>query len=190
MAKIFDLESLVDGLCAYYCENDKLKIDPQERRLWEVRGDVEFSEFFTSVCQLPHVIKLLEDSPELDLLPHSSTIVYRKLKRTLRAMVWQYLGDCSERMFLKENNKPVVEFTDYQLLRMQCIEKASLDKWFSLHFTSGSTVMAGLDEEFIPSMFYTNEEIVKSLGQEMCIALDVGVKQSSRVSTVLLVPTR
>ncbi len=70
-------------------------------------------------------------------------------------MVWQNLGNCADQMFLKENSQPVLEFNDHQLVTMQCKEKPSLDKWFSLHFSSGSTITAHLDEEFIMSTFYT-----------------------------------
>ena len=91
----------------------------------------------------------------------------------------QGLGNCADHMFLKENHQPVVEFTNQQLLTMQCKEQPSLDKWFHLHFSSGSTVTACLDEDFTISMFYTNQEVVDSLGQEMCIAMDVALARSA-----------
>ena len=178
LAKCFDLESLISGLCAFHYEHGNLRIEPEERRIWELIGDDEFAQFFNTVCQLPHVQQLLEKFPDLDLLLHSSGIVYRKLKNTLRAMVWQNLGSCAAQIFLKENSQPVLEFNDQQLVTMQCKEKPSLDKWFSLHFSSGTTLTARLDEEFIVSTFYTNQDVVDSLGQEMCISIDVALAGS------------
>ena len=61
---------------------------------------------------------------------------------------------------------------------MQCKEKPSLDKWFSLHFSSRSTITARLDEELIVSTFYTNQDVVDLLGQELCIAIDVALAGS------------
>lgn len=178
LAKCLDLESLISGLCAFRYEHGNLRIEHEERRMWELIGEAEFADFFKTVCQLPHVQQLVQKSPDLDLLPHSSGIVYRKLKKTLRAMVWQNLGNCADQMFLKENNQPVLEFNDHQLVSIQCKEKPSLDKWFSLHFSSGTSITARLDEEFIVFTFYTNQEVVESLGQEMCIAIDCALAGS------------
>ena len=133
-----------DGLQACYddvehehgnYEHGNLRIELEERRMWKLIDDAEFANFFNTVCQLPHVQQLLEKCSDLDLPPHSIGIVYKKLKNTLRAMVWQNLGNCADQMFLKENSQPVLEFNAQQLVTMQCNEKrSSLDKWFSLHF--------------------------------------------------------
>lgn len=178
LARIFDLELLIRGLCAFHFEDGQLKIQLEERRQWELCGDVEFANFFKIVCQLPHVRQLLEQSPNLDLLPHSSSIIYRNLKTTLKAMVWHNLGTCADEMFLTANHQPVTEFNDQQLVTMQCEDKPSLHEWFSLTFSSGSTVHARLNEEFITSTFYNNQEVVNSLSQEMCIAIDVAFATS------------
>ena len=87
LAKCFDLESLISGPCAFHFEDGNLGIELKKRQIWGLIGDAEFANFFKTVCQLPHVQQLLEKCPDLDLLPHSSGIVYRKLKNTLRAMV-------------------------------------------------------------------------------------------------------
>ena len=103
--------------------------------------------------------------------------------------------NCADQMFLKENSQHVSEFNDQQLVTMQFKEKPSLDKWFSLHFSSESTITACLDEEFIVSTFYTNQDVVDLLGQEMCIAIDValagdGCEAVVKAFTALLVRTR
>ena len=46
MPKIFDLESFVCGLCSFTCENGSLKIQLEEREMWELCGNLEFSMFF------------------------------------------------------------------------------------------------------------------------------------------------
>jgi hypothetical protein len=115
MAKMFDLESLVCGLCSFAYENGSLKIQLEEREMWELRGNFEFSVFFKHVCQLPYVRELVTQSATLNLLPHCSNLVYRNLKNTLRAMVWQGLGHCADQMFLDENNDAVAEFNNSQL---------------------------------------------------------------------------
>ncbi len=59
---------------------------------------------------IPHVKSLIEveNEPTLNLLPHSSSIVYRKYKMTLMAMVWQNLGSLmrisSQCLNLKQTN--------------------------------------------------------------------------------------
>ena len=90
----------------------------------------------------------------------------------------QNLGNCADQMFLKENSQPVLEFNNRQLVTMQSKEKPSLDKWFSLYFSSGCPITTCLDEDFIVSTFYTNQDVVDSLGQEMCIAIDIALAGS------------
>jgi hypothetical protein len=95
-------------------------------------------------------------------------------------MVWQGLGHCADQMFLDENNDAVAEFNNSQLLKMECVDRPGvMDQWFLLHFSSCSTITARVNEEFITSAFYTNEEVVESLGQEMCICLDVALQEAA-----------
>jgi hypothetical protein len=82
MAKMFDLESLVCGLCSFVYENGSLRIQLEEREMWELSGNFEFSVFFKHVCQLPYVRELVAQSATLNLLPHCSNLVYRNLKNT------------------------------------------------------------------------------------------------------------
>ena len=93
-------------------------------------------------------------------------------------MVSLGLGECSDKMFVTNGNKCVSEFSNHQLISIKCNDKAFLDKWFTLFFSSGTSVDARLDEEFITSTFYTNDEFEESLGQEICIALDVALATS------------
>ena len=63
LAKCFDLESMISGLCAFHYEDGNLRIELKKRQMWELIGDAEFANFFKTVCQLPHVQQLLEKCP-------------------------------------------------------------------------------------------------------------------------------
>ena len=52
-------------------------------------------------------------------------------------------------MFVTDGNDCVAEFSYHQLISVKCRDKASLDKWLTLSFSSGISVDAHLDEEFI-----------------------------------------
>ena len=134
---------------------------------------------FRYVCNLPHVEKLLDDQPMLHLMPHNSDTVLERFKTTVMAMMWQGLGNCASRIFLDKNNKPVTDFDQHQLTSASASDLPSIDQWFSLTFSSGKTVTARIDEEFVFASMYLNEDVFKSLGKEMCISLDVALAVSS-----------
>ncbi len=46
LAKCFDLESMISCLCAFRYEQGNLRIELEERRMWELVGDAEFANFF------------------------------------------------------------------------------------------------------------------------------------------------
>ncbi|XP_046864727.1 uncharacterized protein LOC124459283 isoform X1 [Xenia sp. Carnegie-2017] len=129
------------------------------------------------VCQLPHVMQLLDDQPLLKLLPHNSDNVLEQFKETVMRMVWEGLGNCRSYVFIDEKHQPVTEFEKEQLISLKCIEDPALDLWFTLKFSSGKAVKATINEEFVYTSMYTNEDIIRSIGQEMCIALDVALSQ-------------
>ena len=136
--------------------------------------------YFRHVCDLPHVKKLFDDQPLLKLMPHNSDGVFERFKVTLVEMMWQGLGNCSSRMFVDKNGNAVTVFDEHQLISADIYNypTPTLDQWVSLTFSSGKTVKARIDEEFVYSAMYVNEDVVKSLGKEMCIALDVALAAS------------
>lgn len=62
-----------------------------------------------------------------------------------------------------------------QLKKFSVLEDLSMDKWFLLEFSSGKQVKGRVCEESLVESFYNNDQVSKSLGQEMCIALDVAL---------------
>ena len=114
----------------------------------------------------------------LNLMPHNSDIVLERFKTTLMAMMWQGLGNCARRMFIDKDNEPVTAFDGHQLISASVCDHPSIDQWFSLTFSSGKTVRARIDEEFVFTSMYLNEDVVKSLGKEMCISLDIALAVS------------
>jgi hypothetical protein len=130
------------------------------------------------VCDLSHVKKLLDDESMLNLMPHKGDSVLERFKITLMEMMWQGLGNCASRMFLDKDNNPVTAFDKEQLTSARICNLPMLDQWFSLTFSSGTTIKARIDEEFLFAAIYVNEDVVKSLGKEMCIALDVALAVS------------
>ena len=81
-------------------------------------------------------------------------------------------------MFVDHKQMPANFFKKDQLFKI--VEKAyiSLDKWFVLKFASGNEVTARINEEFMWSTICTNGEIVDSLGQEMCVTIDIALAGS------------
>ena len=123
---------------------------------------------------IPHIKSLVEeDEPTLNLLPHSSSIVYRKYKMRLMAMVWQNLGNCASKMFIGEDFQPVSEFEADQLVSMRYKDEMTIDRWFRLHFPKEE-----LSKPVSMKTSSHHEEVMKSLGQEFCIALDVALAGS------------
>ena len=81
-------------------------------------------------------------------------------------------------MFLDKDNEPVTVFDRHQLTSASACDLPSIDQWFSLTFSSGKTERARIDEEFVYASMYLNDDVVKSLGKEMCISLDVALAVS------------
>ena len=113
-------------------------------------------------------------------MPHNSDSVFERFKVTLVEMMWQGLGNCASKMFVDKDDNTVTAFDEYQLISANVCDlpTPTLDQWVSLTFSSGKTVKARIDDVFVFSAMYVNEDVVKSLGKEMCIALDVALAAS------------
>ena len=176
LEKIFDIERMVENLCKFSVQDGNLVISRRDRIEWEADGSNEFREFYQHVCDIPHVQKLADEDHDLDLLPHDSSTILKRLKTTMQKMFWQRLGNCTDAMFLDEEGKAIVEFKQSNLVAASpMLSENSLDRWFELYFASGALLKARLNEEHIIAEFYKNQSIYESLGQEMCIALDVAL---------------
>ena len=178
LGKNFDLETCFERMASFTNLSGKLHVQPEDRKSWDEKGNAEFQDFYKHLCRLPHIDELQKNDSMLDLMPHCSTGVYRKYKSTLLSMVWKGLGGCTQNLFADENGKPVTKFGSDYLVKIESKQTASLDKWFDLTFSTGPAVTARIDEEFVFSVFYNNEEITKSLGRELCISLDVALTGS------------
>eukprot|EP00794_Sanderia_malayensis_P021154 gene21154-23234_t len=178
MECIFDIESLVRQLCIFSFENGRIKVSREGKELWDLRGKTEFAKFYRYICKLPHVAKLLDEQPMLDLMPHNSDTVLGRFKKTVMAMMWHGLGNCASRMFVDNDNEPITAFEKHQLISASISDLPSIDQWFLLTFSSGEIVKARINEEFVFTSMYQNEDVVNSLGKEFCIALDVALAVS------------
>lgn len=183
--KIFELEKAIKYLCNFKIQNGKLVVSREDRIAWEIDGTNEFAEFYNVVCNIPHIQNLADTDHNLSLLSHHSNIVLKKFKTTLQKMVWLDLGNCADKMFVDTNGKIVSEFNESNLVSLSALTEASLDQWFELQFTSGIKVKARLHEENVIASFYDNPCIFKSLGKEMCIALDVALAAGGCVKLLL-----
>ena len=130
------------------------------------------------MCQLPHVQKYVDENSTSDLLPHSSQLVYSRLKTTLKKVVWENLGGETYEIFKTEKGSNVENFKSTQLTGLAVIQKEIFKTFFQLQFSSGETIEAYLDEESLIKLFYTNKEIYESLGKECCVALDIALATS------------
>ena len=176
--KAFDLEEIVTAVSSFRFEHGKVSVSLEDRIAWERYGMEEFSQFFKHVCSLPQVLEYVKCNMSSNLLVHNSQLVANCLKNTVKKMVWENLGNVAQKMFVTEKGEFVVEFDRSQLVHMSVVETHSLKKYFQLNFSSGVSVIAHLNEEFIISTFYTNVEIYQSLGQDACIVLDVALASS------------
>ena len=175
LGKVFDLEHAVEQLGRFKIENGKLMISREDWIEWEANGCSEYSEFYRSVCMLPHVQALADESRDLNLLPYDSVATLKKFKTALQKILWEKLGNCTDTMFSDRDGKSVLEFKQSHLTALSIVKEDSLDKWFELGFASGAVVKARLCEENIISAIYNNKLIFESIGKEFCIALDVAL---------------
>ena len=178
LSTIFDLEILISQLTSFKFQHGKLFISRKNRIEWENLGVQEFTKYFEYVCQLPHVQKYVDENSTSDLLPHSSQLVYSRLKTTLKKVVWENLGGETHEIFKTEKGSNVENFKSTQLTGLAVIQKEIFKTFFQLQFSSGETIEAYLDEESLIKLFYTNKEIYESLGKECCVALDIALATS------------
>ncbi len=174
----FDIEESISSLTCFRFENGTVLVDLDDRIAWEKKGMAEFNSFFHHVCSLPHIKEHVSNNMNSNLVDHNAQIVSNQLKSTLKKMVWENLGEVAEKLFLTKDGEFVKEFNCSQLARISLIEKHSLDKWFVLEFVSGQSVAAYVDEAYAISTFYSNAEIIQSLGQDACIVIDVALASS------------
>ena len=178
LLKVFEVEDLVAGLSVFRIEGEKLYVEHAGREIWEKSGAAQFGRFYKYVCRLKHVQKLLNSNRMLDLMPHASNIVFHRFKRTVLSIFWQGLGNAAKSIFIDEKGEPVAHFATDILQELNVVDKMGLDKWLTLKFKSGPRVTARLDEANFWKSVYQNTDIVKSLGQEMSISIDVAMAGS------------
>ncbi|XP_046857834.1 uncharacterized protein LOC124451252 [Xenia sp. Carnegie-2017] len=118
---VFDIEGLIKLLYHFSHANGRIKVSRAGRHLWDLHGKREFADFFKNVCQLPHVMQLLDDQPLLKLLPHNSDSFLEQFQETVMRMVWEGLGNCRSYMFIDEKDQPVTEFEKEQLISLNAL---------------------------------------------------------------------
>ena len=59
-------------------------------------GKSEFLDFFSYICDLPHVKNLARSNKKLKLLPELAPIVHSCFKDVVVSVVWNNLGNCSK----------------------------------------------------------------------------------------------
>ena len=67
MGIIFDFEKMIESLSKFSVSNGKLSISKSDRTDWDTCGREEFKEFYSHVCDLPHIAHLSETRQELEL---------------------------------------------------------------------------------------------------------------------------
>ena len=179
MGTIFDFENMIESLSMFSVQDGKLSISKANRRDWDTCGREEFKEFYLHVCNLPHIAHLSDMNQELELFAHSSDLVLKNLKTTILNIVWHGLGGCAYEIFRHEDGEKIEEFQVSQLKKISVVQDCSIDKWFWLEFFSGTEVKGRICEVSLVESFYNNDVISESLGQEMCIALDVALASGS-----------
>ncbi|MCP4801188.1 MAG: hypothetical protein GY893_14695 [bacterium] len=186
-----DLDSIIGHVTGKRNASGCVKID--EAAL-EHYGHDEFKEFFAYVCSQDHV-QTLATSKDVILDPSLSHVIHRKLKVVLKELVWHpkyidLLVDCLKvvredgttvllQSYLNEESDvmegPVVD----KIGRVEKFEILAEDgAQFFLSNTYAIKVKCGtfkviVCEENILKNMYTNQEIYKALGLEMCICIDI-----------------
>ena len=57
---MFEFEKALTHLCNFTVQNGKLVTTREKKIEWETYGAQEFNEFFTVVCNIPHVRALAQ----------------------------------------------------------------------------------------------------------------------------------
>ena len=67
-----------------------------------------------------------------------------------------------------------------QGIKIECKKNQvfSLDQAFSVTLDCGEAKPAYINEDFVISQFYTNEDLYQKVGKEMCIVLDVALGEA------------
>ena len=174
---MFDFEKALTHLCNFTVQNGKLVTTRENKIEWETYGAQEFNEFFTVVCNIPHVRALADNDSSLMLLPHNSVIVFKRFKDTLEKIVWFGFGNRFD-LFVDMKGNILPQFKESQLVSISAVHSAMLDQVFNLKFASGAEVRAKLQEENLIASFYNEKVIYESLGKEMSISLDIALAAS------------
>jgi hypothetical protein len=161
----------------------------------EEYGKEEFSKFFSHVCTMPHVKKLIHNE-EILTDAKLSHVVHRRLKVALKdviwrpkfqAVMWQWFSVLNE-----ATGKVMASLDTYSNLgnlnRISVCDKmfpktCYLCNLYKMEFES-KTLITILDEAKVCESMYTNSEVYNILGKEVCIVQDIALAKGGTEAIV------
>lgn len=147
--------------------------------------------FYSYICSLKHVVKVQEGLYD-EALSH---IVYRKLKLSLKDIVWKreykdVFIDCFVPILnswskSRGDIKSFLKFDDKACTGLINLKgPLPLQNVYEVVFEDGSKVYATLNEANLYRHIYTNEDLYTSIGKEGCLAIDVSLAKGGTEATV------
>ena len=199
-----DLDQLVGCMAGERNKQSVVRID--EAKL-EHFAKEEFKDFYEYVCTQNHVQKLAEHK-ELNLEPALAHVIHRKLKETLKMLIWDpnyidILAECLK-VIKKDGTMELLSthFNDKNAGKAESVrdELGLLRKFQVCEATqkrgsfifpnryeaqfSKATFNVVICEENIIKEIYQNAELYGKLGVEMCICIDMSLAKGGTESIV------
>ena len=143
------------------------------RTEWETFGSEKFARLFGNLSRIPHVQTLAESNADLNLFPHDSDIVFRRLKSVIRDMLFKNKYRLLEQLFVDEDGKSLTELENSNIVSLIPLIEFSLYQKFKLTLSSGLSVVATLNESYFINQLYMNDTLYQDVGKEGCILYDI-----------------
>ena len=161
-------------------ENSGGQITASMRVKIENHGKDEFEEFFSYICELPHIKALAAENEELSLHPDLSSIVMSSFKHTVYKVVWDDFAGCRQSWFQPVKGKHLSERpTNFTISQ----EMHKLEDLYQFEYKD-HVCLSRFSETTAFASFYNNELIYSAVKKELCIALDIALAMSGTEAVV------
>lgn len=191
LLKCFDLEEIFVLLCG---ERQRGKPVIKEIEL-EQFGNENFRKFMAHVCSLNHIRSAIQDGT-LEMEPALSHVIYRKLKQTLKYLLWERKDVILHwfQLVTKKNDlKPLAPEIPSKTSVLQSFAlsvpdpslPSTLDVRFKMIFSGDEKeYVVHLNESAIYKSIYNDEEVYTKLGKEICLLIDIALAKGGPESVV------
>ena len=169
-----------------HVQGDSQQLTAGQLALLQEHGKIEFTEFYSYICSLPHIKNHYTTDSSLKFLPVLASTVYSSFKSVVVEVIWTNLGNCRALWFPATKSDPAAAVVDHgDLLTGFCVKESIYGIDDYCEFLYGNIVCtAKFDEKAAFSSVYVNEVIYDKLGREMRIVVDVVLAMSGSEAVV------